>query len=219
MTEYRNECGYQINRKRGSRLMDELGLRAIYPGPKLSAPGKDSKKYPYLLRDLEVTRPNQVWSTDITYIRMPGGFVELTAVIDWYSRYVLSWRLPSMLDSSCCIEALEEALGQGKPEIFNTDQGVQYTSDSFITALETRQIRVSMDGKGRALDNVFVERLWRTVKDEEVYLKAYEGVPELKRSLKEYFIFYNEVRPHQSLGYKTPEKIDREELDLKEEVH
>jgi len=199
--------------------MGELGLRAIYPGPKLSAPGKDSKKHPYLLRDLEVLRPNQVWSTDITYIRMPGGFVELTAVIDWYSRYVLSWRLPSTLNSSFCIEALEEALGQGKPEIFNTNQGVQYTSDRFITALETRQIRVSMDGKGRALDNVFVERLWRTVKYEEVYLKAYEGVLELKRSLKEYFIFYNDVRPHQSLGYKTPEKIDREVLDLKEEVH
>ena len=199
--------------------MGELGLRAIYPGSKLSAPGKDSKKYPHLLRDLEVTRPNQVWSTDITYIRMPEGFVELTAVIDWYSRYVLSWRLPSTLDSSCCIEALEEALGQGKPEIFNTEQGVQYTSDSFITALETRQIRVSMDGKGRALDNVFVERLWRTVKDEEVYLKAYEGVPELKRSLKEYFNFYNEVRLHQSLGYQTPGKIYREVLDIKEDIH
>ena len=140
-------------------------------------------------------------------------------MIDWYSRYVLSWRLPSTLDSSCCIEALEEALGQGKPEILNTDQGVQYTSDRFITALETRQIRVSMDGKGRAFDNVFVKRLWRTMKDEEVYLKAYEGVPELKRSLKEYFIFYNEVRPHQNLGYKTPEKIDREVLGIKEEVY
>lgn len=219
MTEYLNECGYQINRKRVSRLMGELGLRTIYPGPKLSAPGKDSKKYPYLLRDLEVTRPNQVWSTDIIYIRMPGGFVYLTAVIDWYSRYVLSWRLPSTLDSSFCIEALEEALEQGKPEIFNTDQGVQYTSDSFIAALEIRQIRVSMEGKGRALDNVFVERLWRTVKYEEVYLEAYESVPELKRSLKEYFICYNEVRPHQSLGYKTPEKIYREVLDIKEEVH
>lgn len=145
--------------------------------------------------------------------------VYLTAVIDWYSRYVLSWRLSDTLDSSFCIEALEEALGQGKREIFNTNQGVQYTSDSFITTLESRQIRVSMDGKGRALDNVFVERLWRTVKYEEVYLKAYEGVPELKRSLKEYFIFYNDVRPHQSLGYKTPEKIDREVLDIKEEVH
>ena len=219
MTEYLNACGYQINRKRVSRLMGELGLRAIYPGPKLSAPGKDSKKHPYLLRDLEVLRPNQVWSTDITYIRMPGGFVELAAVIDWYSRYVLSWRLPSTLDSSFCIEALEEALEQGKPEILSTDQGVQYTSDRFITALETRQIRVSMDGKGRAFDNVFVERLWRTVKYEEVYLKAYEGVPELKKSLKEYFIFYNEVRPHQNLGDKTPEKIDREVLDLKEEAH
>jgi len=219
MTEYLNACGYQINRKRVSRLMGELGLRAIYPGPKLSAPGKDSKKHPYLLRDLEVLRPNQVWSTDITYIRMPGGFVYLTAVIDWYSRYVLSWRLPSTLDSSFCIEALEEALEQGKPEILSTDQGVQYTSDRFITALETRQIRVSMDGKGRAFDNVFVERLWRTVKYEEVYLKAYEGVPELKKSLKEYFIFYNEVRPHQNLGDKTPEKIDREVLDLKEEAH
>ena len=219
MTDYRNACGYQINRKRVSRLMGELGLRAIYPGPKLSAPGKDSKKHPYLLRDLKVLRPNQVWSTDITYIRMPEGFVELTAVIDWYNRYVLSWRLLSTLDSSCCIEALEEALGQGKPEILNTDQGVQYTSDRFITALETRQIRVSMDGKGRAFDNVFVKRLWRTMKDEEVYLRAYEGVPELKRSLKEYFIFYNEVRPHQNLGYKTPEKIDREVLGIKEEVY
>jgi putative transposase len=218
MTEYLNECGYQINRQRVSRLMGELGLRTIYPGPKLSALGKDSKKYPYLLRDLEVIRPNQVWSTDITYIRMPGGFVYLAAVIDWYSRYVLSWRLSNTLDSSFCIEALEEALGQGKPEIFNTDQGVQYTSDSFIAALEIRQIQVSMEGKGRALDNVFVERLWRTVKYEEVYLKAYESVPELKRSLKEYFILYNEVRPHQSLGYKTPEKIGREVLDIKEEV-
>jgi putative transposase len=219
MTEYLNECGYQINRQRVSRLMGELGLRTIYPGPKLSALGKDSKKYPYLLRDLEVIRPNQVWSTDITYIRMPGGFVYLAAVIDWYSRYVLSWRLSNTLDSSFCIEALEEALGQGKPEIFNTDQGVQYTSDSFIAALEIRQIQVSMEGKGRALDNVFVERLWRTVKYEEVYLKAYESVPELKRSLKEYFILYNEVRPHQSLGYKTPEEIYREVLDIKEEVH
>lgn len=141
----------------------------------------------------------------------------MTALIDWYSCHILSWRLPCTLDSSFCIEALEEALEQGKPDIFNTDQGVQYTSDSFITALETRQIRVSMDGKGRALDNVFVERLWRTVKYEEVYLKAYEDVPELKRSLKEYFIFYNEVRPRQNLGHKTPEKLGREMLGTKEE--
>jgi len=199
--------------------MGELGLRAIYPGPKLSAPGKDLKKYPYLLRNLEVTHPNQVWSTDITYIRMQGGFVYLTAVIDWYSRYVLSWKLSNTLDSSFCIDALEEALGQGKPETFNMDQGVQDTSDRFIRALETQQIRVSMDGKGRALDNVFVERLWRTVKEEEVYLKAYESVPELKRSLKEYFNFYNEVRLHQSLGYQTPGKIYREVLNIKEDIH
>lgn len=207
MTVYLNGRGFEINGKRTGRLMRKLGLQAIYPGPKLSAPGKDSKKYPYLLRGVEVTRPNQVWSTDITYIRMPGGFVYLTAVIDWYSRYVLSWRLSNTLDSSFCIEAVEEALKLGKPEIFNTDQGVQYTSAGFVSVLETRGIKVSMDGKGRALDNVFVERLWRTVKYEEVYLKVYNTVPELKRSLKDYFIFYNEVRPHQSLEYKTPERI------------
>jgi len=199
--------------------MGKLGLRAISPSPKLSARGKDSKNYPYLLRDLEVTHPNQVWRADITSIRMPGGFVELTAVIDWYSRYVLSWRLPSTLDCSFCTEALEEALGHGKPGIFNTDQGVQYTSDRFITTLKTRQIRVSMDGTGRAFDNVFVGRLWRTVKEEEVYLKAYEGVPALKRSLKEYFTFYNGVRPHQSLGCETPAKTYREALDTTEELH
>jgi len=219
MTVYLNGRGFEINGKRTGRLMRKMGLHAIYPGPKLSAPGKDSKKYPYLLRDVEVTRPNQVWSTDITYIRMPGGFVYLTAVIDWYSRYVLSWRLSNTLDSSFCIEAVEEALEYGKPEIFNTDQGVQYTSTAFISVLETRDIKVSMDGKGRALDNVFVERLWRTVKYEEVYLKVYDNVPELKRSLKDYFIFYNEVRPHQSLEYKTPERIYQELLDKKEAVH
>ncbi|MDP2815088.1 MAG: IS3 family transposase [Rectinemataceae bacterium] len=219
MTVFLNGKGFEVNYKRISRLMKVMGLQAIYPGPKLSMPGgKESKKYPYLLRDLEVTQPNQVWSTDITYIRMPGGFVYLTAVIDWYSRYVLAWRLSNTLDNSFCIEVVEEALEHGKPEIFNTDQGAQYTSADFLSVLETRQIKISMDGKGRALDNVFVERLWRSVKYEEIYLKVYETVPELKRSLKIYFSFYNEVRPHQSLDYKTPGKIYRGFVDNNQEV-
>ena len=204
---YLIQQGYKINRKRVQRLMSIMGLVAIYPKRNLSKPQKDFKKYPYLLRGLDILSPNQVWSTDITFIRLKEGFMYLTVVIDWYSRYVLSWRLSNTLEGRFCIEALEEALSKGKPDIFNTDQGVQYTSEKFTKELEERGIRISMDGKGRALDNIFIERLWRTIKYEEIYLKEYESARGLAKSLRKYFDFYNKERFHQSLGYKTPEQV------------
>jgi putative transposase len=199
--------GYTVNRKRVQRLMRQMGLEAVYPKPRLSIGGAGHKVYPYLLRNVTIDRVNQVWSTDITYIPMPKGFLYLTAVIDWYSRYVLSWRLSNTLDVGFCIEALEEALSQGCPEVFNTDQGVQFTSESFTSKLEAAGAKVSMDGKGRCLDNVFVERLWRTVKYEEVYLWRHETVPALQAGLTKYFPFYNQERWHQSLENQTPAEV------------
>lgn len=203
--ELRRAKGIVVNRKRVQRLMRKMGLEAIYPRPNVSRANKAHKKYPYLLRGVEITRPNQVWASDITYIRIERGFMYLTVVMDWYSRSVLSWRLSNTLDSSFCVEALEEALGRyGRPEIFNTDQGSQYTSESFTKVLLDEGIQISMDGKGRALDNVFVERLWRSVKYEEVYLRSYSMVQEVRSGLKEYFSFYNQERLHQSLDYRVP---------------
>src|SRR5262245_23614763 len=183
-----------------------MGLEAIHPGPRLSA-GPKHKVYPYLLRDVSIERADQVWSTDITYVGLPGGFMYLAAVIDWHSRFVLSWRLSNTLDGSFCLEALEEALSRGRPEVFNTDQGVQFTAQAFTSRLERAGVKVSMDGKGRCLDNVFVERLWRSVKQEDVYLRGYETVPQLKSGLVRYFGFYNGERRHQSLGYRTPAEV------------
>jgi putative transposase len=196
--------GHRVNRKRVQRLMRVMGLEAVYPKPKLSAGGSGHKVYPYLLRGVTIERTDQVWSTDITYIPMPNGFMYLTAVMDWHSRYVLSWRLSNTLDTEFCLEALEEALRQGRPEIFNTDQGVQFTSMSFTTRLESAGVKVSMDGKGRCLDNVFVERLWRSVKYEYVYLWRPETVAALTEGLTTYFGYYNGSRHHRSLAYRTP---------------
>jgi putative transposase len=196
--------GYNINRKRVQRLMREMGLEAIYPKPNTSKPSKHHKKYPYLLRKLAITRPNQVWATDITYIRMNQGFIYLVAIMDWFSRYVLSWEVSNTLDETFCIEALQRALSKAKPDIFNSDQGSQFTSTAFTGILDAHGVQISMDGRGRALDNIFVERLWRSVKYEEVYLKDYRNVPEAMMHLSRYFNFYNNRRLHQSLDYKTP---------------
>jgi putative transposase len=211
MTEWLAERGEEVNRKRVQRLMRIMGLAAIYPEPRLSAAGKGHKVYPYLLRGAKIERPNQVWSTDITYVPLPGGFMYLAAVIDWYSRYVIAWRLSNTLDGSFCLEMLEESLRSGKPEVFNTDQGVQFTAEAFTGSLEGAGVAVSMDGRGRALDNVFVERLWRSVKYEDIYIRGYETVPELHRGLSRYFGFYNGERLHQSLEYRTPAAVYRGE--------
>lgn len=184
-----------------------VGLEGIHPKTNLSKGEKGHRIYPYLLRGVEITHSNQVWSTDITYVSIRGGFMYLTSVIDWYSRYVLSWRLFNSLEQSFCIEALEEALEKGTPKIFNTDQGSQFTSDGYTGCLEKAGVKISMDGRGRALDNIFIERLWRTVKYEEIYLKKYETVKGLRASLKEYFEFYNNERLHQSLNYRTPKQV------------
>lgn len=210
MTHYLRSCGHMVNRKRVQRLMRKLGLAGMAPGPNTSRAQPQHKVYPYLLRGVEVTRPNQVWSTDITYIRLPRGFVYLVAVIDWYSRRVLSWRLSNTMDAGFCVDSLEEAIqGFGKPEIFNTDQGSQFTSDSFTGVLLENGIKISMDGRGRALDNIFVERLWRNVKYEDVYLNKYENMQDLLMGLTNYFLFYNGERLHQSLGYVTPDTVYR----------
>jgi putative transposase len=210
MTVYLCGIGHQVNRKRIQRLMGILGLSGMAPGPNTSRPSPQHMVYPYLLRGVMVTRPNQVWSTDITYIRLTRGFVYLVAVIDWYSRKVLSWRLSNTLDSGFCVDCLEQALQTyGSPEIFNTDQGCQFTSEAFTGVLKAHCISISMDGRGRALDNIFVERLWRSVKHEDVYLKGYDTVPELQLGLTEYFLFYNRERTHQSLDYKTPDVVYR----------
>jgi putative transposase len=206
----REDCREQVNRKRVQRLMRVMGLEAIYPKPRLSAGGRNHKVYPYLLRGVGITRPDRVWSTDITSVPMPQGFMYLAAVLDWYSRYVVAWRLSNTLDGEFCLEMLAEALGKGRPEVFNTDQGVQFTADAWTGRLLAAGVQVSMDGKGRCLDNVWVERLWRTVKHEELYLKGYETVPLLQAGLKAYFPFYNEERRHQSLGYRVPGQVYRE---------
>ena len=198
------QLGYNIGVKRTRSLMQRMGLIPIYPKPKTSVLNQEHKVYPYLLRNLEVTAPNQVWSTDITYIRLQQGFVYLVAVLDWFSRYVISWRLSLSLAVEFCLEALDEALNHAQPEIFNSDQGCQFTSLEFTGRLTAKQVQISMDGKGRCLDNVFIERLWRSVKQEEVYIKNYASPLEAMAGLKEYFHFYNHLRPHQSHGYKTP---------------
>jgi putative transposase len=203
------EQGYAVNRKRVARLMKQMGIEAVYPKPKLSQPGEGHKIYPYLLEGMAVERVNQVWSTDITYIRMAGGFVYLVAVMDWYSRYVLSWALSLTLELEFCLEALKAALRHGQPEIFNSDQGSQFTSERFTGELEKRGIAVSMDGRGRCVDNIFIERLWRSLKYEEVYLHDYRLVPEAGQGIGGWFRFYNQERPHQSLGYRTPVAIWR----------
>ena len=198
---------YSVNRKRVRRLMQVMGIRAIYRRPKTSQPAPGHKVYPYLLKDLEITRPNQVWAADITYIPMARGFLYLVVIMDWYSRYVLSWRLSNTLDADFCVAALEEALGRGTPEIFNTDQGSQFTGEAFTGLLKEHGVRISMDGKGSYNDNLFIERLWRTIKYEEVYLKAYQDGREARISLGGYFRFYNTERLHQSLGYRTPAEV------------
>ena len=202
------EQGHTVNRKRVQRLMRVLGLAGMAPGPNTSEPHPAHKIYPYLLRGVAVVRPNQVWSTDITYIRLEHGFAYLVAMLDWYSRRVLSWRLSNTLEAGFCVDCLEEALRvHGRPEIVNTDQGSQFTGDAFTGVLLEAGIAISMDGRGRALDNIFVERLWRSVKYEDVYLKGYASLPELLLGLTEYFAFYNGERPHQGLGYRTPEAV------------
>ncbi len=199
--------GHTVNRKRVQRLMRTMGLRAIYRRPRTSKPGPGHKVYPYLLGNVAITRPNRVWTADITYIPMAKGFLYLVAIMDWYSRYVVAWRLSNTLDADFCVEALEEALGKETPEVFNTDQGSQFTGEGFTGLLEQHGVRISMDGKGRYSDNIFIERLWRTVKYEEVYLKAYSGGREAKAGLDAYFNFYNNQRPHQALGYRTPAEV------------
>lgn len=201
-------CGVEANRKRVQRLMKQMGLEAIYPKPHLSANYLQHKVYPYLLRGVVVDTPDQVWSTDITYIRLRHGFMYLVAILDWFSRYVLAWRLSNTLDVAFCLDALEEALnGQRRPGIFNSDQGVQFTSRDFTKRLERNAIRISMDGRGRVFDNIFIERLWRSVKYEEVYLKDYDGALEARGGIGRYFRFYNLERPHQALGYQTPAAV------------
>jgi putative transposase len=209
MKAYLERAGEEVNRKRVQRLMTLMGLEALHPRPRTTIAAPGARVYPYLLRDRELTRVDEVWSSDITYVPMRHGFMYLTAVIDWYSRYVLSWRLSNTLEGRFCLEALEEALARGRPEIFNTDQGSQFTAQEYTGRLEEAGIRVSRDGRGRALDNVFVERLWRSVKYEDVYIKDYEMVPELESGLAAYFRFYDEERPHQSLGYRTPAEVYR----------
>jgi putative transposase len=207
MTAWLKREGYPVNRKRIGGLMRRMGLEAIHPKPNTSRPNPGHKVYPYLLRGLEIARPDQVWSTDITYIRLEKGFVYLAAIIDWHSRKVLSWRLSNSLDTAFCLDCLEDALSRGKPGIFNTDQGCQFTSQEFTGRLEAAGIRISMDGRGRALDNVFVERLWRSVKYEEVYPNAYRTVSDALLGLTRYFSFYNMERPHQGLDYATPSEV------------
>ena len=209
MTAWLNRHGEAVNRKRVQRLLRIMGLEAIYPKPKLSASGMGHRVYPYLLRGLTIDRPGQVWSADITYVPLPGGFMYLAATIDWYSRLVVAWRLSNTLDGSFCQDMLEAALATGTPAVFNTDQGVQFTARAFTARVERAGAQVSMDGRGRCLDTVFVERLWRSVKYEDVYLRGYESVPELDRGLTAYFRFFDEERPHQSLGHRTPAEVYR----------
>ncbi len=207
MTVLLRRQNYLVNEKRVARLMRLMGLQAVFPGWKTTIPAQGHKIYPYLLRGLKITRPNHVWSTDITYIPIANGFMYLVAVIDWYSRYVLSWTLSNTLNGTFCLDALELALQKGTPDIFNTDQGAQFTATAFIDHLKAKNIRISMDGRGRALDNIFIERLWRSVKYEDIYLKDYANVPTLTVGINKYFPLYNIERPHQSLDYRTPEEV------------
>ena len=196
-----------MSRKRVQRLMRIMGLRAIYRSPRTSQPAPAHRVYPYLLEKIRVTRPNQVWAADITYLPMARGFLYLVAIMDWHSRYVVAWRLSNTLEADCCVDALQEALEQVQPEVFDTDQGSQFTSLEFTQALQEHGVKISMDGKGRYSDNILVERLWRTLKYEEVYLKAYANATEARREVGAYFRFYNDQRPHQALGYRTPAEV------------
>jgi putative transposase len=204
MTRWLRKAGYRVNPKRIRRLLRLMGLEAVYPKRRLSQGGPGHKIYPYLLSGVKIERVNQVWSTDITYVPLHRGFVYLVAMLDWYSRYVLSWEISITLETSFCMSALDWALRYGKPDIFNTDQGAQFTSQDFTKKLLKEGIQISMDGRGRVFDNIFIERLWRTVKYEDIYLKDYEDVPSLISGLGDYFDFYNRERPHQSLSYQTP---------------
>lgn len=216
MTDWLVSQNYDVNRKRVQRLMRQMGLEAIYPKRHLSQGCPQHQVYPYLLRNVRVTRPDQVWCTDITYVGMTHGFMYLTAIMDWYSRYVIAWRLSNSLDAGFCVEALEEALSWRQPEIFNSDQGVQFTSQAFTSRLEARGVAISMDGRGRVFDNIFIERLWRTVKYEDLYLHDYETVPALRRGLTDYWTFYCYERRHQALGRRTPWEVYREVLSPKQ---
>jgi putative transposase len=207
MVTFLRERGHRVNKKRVARLMQRMGLQAMVPGPNTSRPAPSHPVYPYLLRGVKIAAVDQVWSCDITYLPMPKGFVYLFAVIDWFSRFVLSWEISSTLDTAFCLEGLDRALALGQPSIFNTDQGSQFTSQEFTGRLLSAGIPLSMDGRGRALDNIFVERLWRTVKYEDVYLKGYETPKEVFVGLSEYFPYYNGKRPHQALDYRTPAAI------------
>jgi putative transposase len=208
MTVVLQERGYEVNRKRVQRLMRRMGLEGLAPGPSTSRPHPEHPVYPYLLRGLVIDRPNQVWSADITYIPLRMGFAYLMALLDWFSRKVLAFRLCNTLDARFCVEALEEALDRyGRPEISNTDQGAQFTSTTYTSVLKRHEVQISMDGKGRCKDNIFVERLWRAVKYEEVYLHAYDSMSEAARGIERYFEFYNTVRPHQSLDYQRPNEV------------
>lgn len=204
MTEVLKARGYCINRKKVQRLMYEMGLEAIYPKKNLSQPGQPEVKFPYLMNGLKIDRPNQAWCADITYIPLKEGFGYCVAVMDWWSRCILAWRVSNSMDVSFCLEALEESFSKGKPEVFNTDQGSQFTSTHFVETLLREQIRVSWDGRGRALDNVFIERLWRSLKYEDVYLRGYKGLTEAREGIAKYFDFYNRDRPHQALRNQTP---------------
>jgi putative transposase len=214
MTAWLQTQGHAVNRKRVQRLMQRMGLAAIYQRPRTSRPAPAHRIYPYLLRGLRIERVHQVWAADITYIPMARGFLYLVAVMDWVSRYVLAWRLSNLLDASFCIEALEEALHQGRPEIFNTDQGSQFTDAGFTGVLRGHGVAISMDGRGRFVDNIFVERLWRSLKYEEVYLKAYDNVAQARHGIAAYFEFYNHQRLHQALGYRTPRQLLEEGLGM-----
>lgn len=219
MARHLQAQGFELGRKSIRRYYRIMGLEAVYPRMNLSRRNQAHKVYPYLLKGLDVTRPNQVWSADITYIRLNQGFVYLVAIMDWYSRYILSWRVSISLESDFCVEALEEALERyGRPEIFNTDQGVQFTSENFIKTLKNNDIKISMDGKGRALDNVFIERFWRSLKQEKVYRINLITVGEAKANIKEYMNFYNDQRMHQTLNYKTPEFVYFDESYLLKNV-
>ncbi len=215
MTAWLRAQGHQVNRKRVRRLMQVMGLEAIYRRPNTSKPAPDHKVYPYLLKGLEINSVNQVWTADITYIPMARGFLYLVAIMDWHSRYVLAWQLSNTMEVDFCVEALAEALSKGKPAIFNTDQGSQFTSAAFTRMLLEQGIQISMDGKGRYTDNIFVERLWRSIKYEEVYLKAYGNGSEARAGLGAYLDFYNQERPHQALGYQTPGEVFQAGLQIR----
>lgn len=214
MTAWLQTLGLEVNEKRVRRLLRKMGIAALYPKPRLSQAEAGRQLYPYLLRGVCIERADQVWSTDITYIRLKGGFIYLVAIMDWWSRYVLSWEVSVSLDVSFCLSALERALRAGRPEIFNSDQGSQFTSEVFTSRLIESGVKISMDGRGRALDNIFTERLWRSVKWEEVYLKDYENVREAIGGLGGYFRFYNGERLHQGLGYQTPAAVYRQGKEM-----